>query len=524
MVVPANGRRSAQVINFPDWRYMSLSGWQKKFVADRSKRKILNAGRGAGKSVALVIDALIDAHELFAERPDTFLRPGPRVIVAFVAPNHQNQRDLWAAIKSWTPKLKGKTRDGEKMRHVDEKTKTLWLYGQSRGIEIRLLSAWTPNGMRGGSVDIMVLDEWAFCGYSIRKQKNVAGLGKSGDEVWDSILEKMVNRAFCFGKVTIASTPFSNYFDDWCHSALTGEGDFKKWSYHYATAFDNDFLTEEQKEEIADEEHKHPYKFRQERMAELHVVFPRFSATDYAYSNELINSVLIEALPGPSKGPYAAAIDISWLGSDWLCVVVVDLTTNIIVHVELHQKTDIHDIMRIFERVHNTWKIAPGKMGYDSTGEGRSISKLLPKQWECEPVFFYDSQKPGLVNNVVLRMQQGALLIPDPETFDFDTLPRQGLVEEQDRKANFAQAVAELKDYRRREDSLPSGDKRVKFMKGDIINRDDTVDALSVLGHVMPSLAMIPKSDKTKEKLANAFKNVYGGGGGARRRNRGRAA
>lgn len=506
----AEQRRAAQVINFPDWSRMGLSRWQRKFIADRSKRKILNAGRGAGKSVAIVMDALIEGHLLLKERPDTFLRPGPRVIIAFVAPNHQNQRDLWAAIKAWTPKLKGTTKDGEKMRHVDEKTKTMWLYGQSRGIEIRLLSAWTPNGMRGGNVDILVLDEWAFCGYSIRKQKSVAGLGKSGDEVWDSILQKMINRAFCYGKVLIASTPFSNYFDDWCQQALTGEGGpFKDWSYHYASALDNDFLTDEQKEEIAEEEKSHPYKYRQERMAELHVVFPRFSATDYAYSEQLLSNVLIDALPGPSTGPYAAGIDISWLGSDWLCVVVVDLSTNVVVHVELHPKTDIHDIMNIFKRVHDTWKIAPGRLGYDSTGEGRSVSKLLPKEWDCVPVFFYDSQKPGMVNNVVLRMQQGALKIPNPDTFDFDTLPRRGIVDQQDRKANFAQMVAELKDYRRREDSLPSGDKRVRYMKGDIINRDDTCDGLTVVCNVMPSLAMIPKTNKTKKKLADAFNKSW---------------
>lgn len=497
---------AATVIEYPDWSRTQLSRWQWDFIADESKLKILDAGRGAGKTFCVVLDALISAHEIFAERGECFLRPGPRVVVAFVAPNKQNMLDMWAFIKNLCPHPKGRTRDGEKRYVVRENQKSIFLYGMSSGIEIRLYSAWNPNSMRGASVDILVCDEWAFCGYSKEKQRVKSENDKGGDEVWYTILQKLINRAFSYGKVIIASTPFSNYFDDWCQQAMAGEGEFGKWSFHHATAEDNDHLTTAQIIDIRAERAINPHKYEQEREGRLHVVFPKFTAQNAAFTKELIDSCLIDKMQSVSKGPYAVGIDVSWLGSDWLCVMVVDISLNVLVHCELHPKTDIGDIMNLTQRLHKQWNLKPGKLGYDATGEGKSLAKILPAEWEAQPVFFWDNQKPHLVNGVVLRMQHGGLRIPDPEHFDFSKLPHCD-VEGQDQKANFAQAIAELRDYRRREDTLPSGEKRVRYMKGDL-KRDDCMDALSVLSHVMPGIPMESRG-RTKQSLAEKFGRAW---------------
>lgn len=508
--------KPVQEVTWPNWDALQLSDWQYDFLADRSKKKLLCAGRGAGKSYAVVLDALIDAVDLYDERSrmKNFHRPGPLVVVGFVAPNLQNLRDLWAAVKALAPKLKGRTRDGEKRYLARENKKTLWLFGESRGIEIRLMSAWLPNSMRSASIDVLVCDEWAFCGYSTQRQKTIEGTGKGGDEVYFTVLEKLINRAFCFGKVTIASTPLSNYFDDWCQQAASGEAghSFSGWSFHHATWEANQFLTPAQVIDIQAERGRNEYKFRQEREGELHVVFPKFTATDRAFTNELIDSCLIDKLPFMSRGPYAAGCDVSWMGPDWLVVWVADTSMNVLVHCEYHPKTHLPDILNILQRLKARFKIPSGRLGYDATGEGKSLAKLLPEEWNAEAVYFWDKQKPHLVRNVEMRMQHGALRIPDPERFDFASLPHYKDPEGQDQKANFAQAIAELRDYRRREDTLPNGEKRVKYMKGDAIKRDDGVDGLSVLCHVMPALPLQTKSGKTKKTLAQAFNNAWGGG------------
>jgi hypothetical protein len=508
--------RPVHEVTWPDWDSLQLSEWQYDLLADRSKKKIVDAGRGAGKSYGIVLDAMIDAVDLYDERVKlkNFPRPGPLVVVAFVAPNMQNLRDLWGAVKALAPKLKGNTKDGEKRYLVRNNEKVMYLFGESRGIDIRILSAWLPNSMRGMSIDILVCDEWAFCGYSVERQKTLEGSGKGGDEVYFTILQKLINRAFCHGKVTIASTPLSNYFDDWCQAAAAG-GDghaFSGWSFHQAKWSDNQFLTPQQVEDIEAERRQNEYKFRQEREGELHVVFPKFTATDRAFTTELIDSVLIAKLAFMSKGPYGLGIDVSWMGPDWLCVGVADLSLNVLVHVELHPKTALPDILQITQRLMSKFKVPPGRFGYDATGEGKSLSKLFPQEWEAEAVYFWDKQKPHLVKGVELRLQHGGLRIPDPEHFDFSTLPHCKMPEDQDQRTNFAQLVAELRDYRRREDTLANGEKRVKYMKGDLLKRDDCVDMLSVLNHVMPSLALQVKSGKTKQKLADAFNKQWGGG------------
>jgi hypothetical protein len=507
----------AKLIDYPDWSKTRVSTWQWDFIADSSKLKILDAGRGAGKTFIIVQDALLCAHEVLEERDGDFPRPGPRVVIAFVAPNKQNMRELWAMIKFLVPRPTGKTKDGEKNFLIRENEKTIFLYGMSRGIEVRLYSGVNPNSMRGASIDILVCDEWAFCGYSKEKKRVQAENDKGGDEVYFTILQKTINRAFSYGKVTIASTPFSNYFDDWCQQSLhfqkTGEitGPFSRFSFHHATAEDNDFLEDAQILDIRDEALQHRQKYEQERLGRLHVVFPRSTAQNHAFTTELVDSCLIEALPTPSKGPYAVGIDISWMGSDWLCVWVADTSLNVLVHIELHHKTDITDITNLMHRLHKDWKLGPGRLGYDATGEGKTVTKILPKDWETVPVFFWDNQKPHLVRGVELRMQHAALRIPSPETFDFSTLPQWNAVDGQDQKANFMQAVKELRDYRKRTDELPSGERRVRYMKGDVEGRDDCMDALSVLCQVMPPIAL-PSTGKTKERLRDKFNRAYGGG------------
>lgn len=510
-------RPNARVIQWPDWKQIKISAWQRNFLADRSMRKVLCAGRGAGKSFIILLDALISAIQLYAiRRTKGFARPGPLVVVGIVAPNLQNLRDLWTALKALAPKLEGNMPSGEKRYLARENKKAIWLFGESRGIEIRLMSAWIPNSMRSASIDILVLDEWAFCGYSISKQKVIEGVGKAGDEVFFTILQKLIVRAFCYGKIIVASTPLSNFFDDWCQQAMAedgADGYFSRFSFHHASALDNEFLTEEQLKDILDERLTNEYKYLQEREGQLHVVFPKFTAKDVAFQPGLIDGILINELPGPSKGPYAVGVDVSWLGSDFLCVWVVDLTTNILVHCELHAKTALPDIIAIAHRLHDTWNPRAGRFGFDATGEGKSVVKCLPAEWDAQPVFFWDQQKPHLVRAVEMRMQQKMLLMPNHETFDFKTLPHWN-VEGQDQKENFIQALKEIRDYRRREDTLPSGTKRVKYMKGDIEKRDDCVDGLSVLSHVMPAIPMdMGRPKKTKETLAEAFRQKFSGGG-----------
>jgi hypothetical protein len=497
-------------ITWPDWQNLRLSPWQKRFLWDDSLLKICAAGRGAGKSFVILLDALIAAMDLYLERREAayWPRPGPMVIVGIVAPNLQNLHDLWAAAKTLVPHLPGNMPNGEKRFLVRENKKTIYLFGESRGIQIRLMSAWLPNSMRSASIDILVCDEWAFCGYSVKYRKTMEGVGKGGDEVYFTILEKLVIRSFCLGKITIASTPLSNYFDDWCDQAITGEGDFALWNFHRAHALDNIHLTEAQKAQIAEEKSRNEWKYAQEREAALHVVYPKHTATDLAWPSDLVDSILVKELPLPIKGPFAGAIDISWTGPNFLCVGIVDLNTNTIIHVEYHPKTKIDDIMGIMRRVHDRWRLKPKRLGYDATGEGKSVNKLLPDEWEAEPVYFWDKQKPHLVRNVLLRAKSGQLRILDPENFDFDRLPPEWNPEGQNQKENFAKIIAEIRDYRKVEDTLPNGDKRIRYFKGPVIGTDDGVDMLSVMGHVMPAVIDITQRTTKRKRLADGFRSA----------------
>ena len=72
-------------LHWPDWGRLKLSAWQRDLVEDRSRRKLVCAGRGAGKSFAILLDALIDAMVLFDGRRRTdFQRPGPLVMMGVI--------------------------------------------------------------------------------------------------------------------------------------------------------------------------------------------------------------------------------------------------------------------------------------------------------------------------------------------------------------------------------------------------------------------------------------------------------
>jgi predicted phage terminase large subunit-like protein len=201
---------------------LSLTPWQEEVFSDKSRFKVVAAGRRTGKShlaaVAMIANAL----------------NGQDGKVFYVAPTQGMARDiLWDKIFE----LAGEIVEGSNVNNL-----TITLAGNNT---IYLKGADRPDTLRGVSLKYLVMDELAFM----------------KPDVWEAILRPALSDKK--GHALFIGTPEGrNHFYDMYMGSTTGWDDWAGWQF---SSYDNPFLDAE---EIDHAKATLPgWAFRQEYMA-----------------------------------------------------------------------------------------------------------------------------------------------------------------------------------------------------------------------------------------------------------------
>lgn len=202
-----------------------LLPWQIQAWSDKSRFKIVVAGRRCGKSnfsIKQTIAAALEAPKGSA--------------VVYVAPTQSQCRQIaWDAILD-------QGREVIKSAHVNSLDITL-----INGVKIHLRSAENPDTLRGLKLYFAVLDEAAFM---------------KDDGIWNKIIRPAL--ADLKGRALFISSPSGrNWFFDLYMSAKNG--DKKDWKSWHLTTYDNPTIDPEEIEEA--KQNLSSFAFRQEFMA-----------------------------------------------------------------------------------------------------------------------------------------------------------------------------------------------------------------------------------------------------------------
>ena len=242
---------------------LSLTPWQQEVFEDKSRFKVIAAGRRTGKSYLAAVSLIVNALN------------GKEGKVFYIAPTQGMARDIMFDLLHDIA--------GEIITGVNVNNLTITLAGDN---VIYLKGADRPDTMRGVSLKHAVLDEYAFF----------------KDGVWESILRPALSDRQ--GSAIFISTPEGrNGFYDLYVGAMSGAWDgWKAWSF---SSFDNPFVP---REEIEHAKQTLPaWAFRQEFMASFDAL-----GSEYFDPEEFI---YYEKKPNVA-GDYYIAIDLAGFEND----------------------------------------------------------------------------------------------------------------------------------------------------------------------------------------------------------------
>jgi len=205
---------------------------QKEIKDSPAKRKVICAGRQAGKTTLAAMAAIESA-----------LRGGH---VLYAAPTAMQTQQVWDYCKTWLdePISMGFIRKNETDRVLE-----FPIHARHNGVRgrIRCVTAWNASHLRGGHENMLILDEFAHM----------------DEEVWSMVGAPMLLRTN--GVAWFISTPNRrNHFYKYYLQAME---DGKRWQAWHFTSHDNPYLSKSALEEITKDMTRSEYL--QEIMAEF---------------------------------------------------------------------------------------------------------------------------------------------------------------------------------------------------------------------------------------------------------------
>jgi hypothetical protein len=382
------------------------------------------AGRGAGKDILAVREALEDALILYGERKpmqvagtlDAELNPLVKVWV--LASQEQQLSQAWddwkgalaALAREWGVMAGFEGNDTSWLFREVVREQKIFLFGRGE-IEIEHRVTSTKDALRGPGVDVVHWTEFAM-------EKGEGELSRA----YDMELSGTITRAGRFGRVYATTTPkgLKGGFWELMKRVFKGDG-FKEVErgslvsedgltyYRHAEDEDNVFLSERQVERMR-AERSMGWKYLQERKARY--VVPEAGDAG-VYKREVVAKNMVGALPRREGFRFIVfGVDIARLGNDATAYVGVDDSSGDVVWAERHKKKTGQEIVADLVRLNARF---PGcKFRVDSTGHRGYIADFAPSTLNIEETQF-SREKEKWVMGLLMLLQMGRLGIPDPE-------------------------------------------------------------------------------------------------------------
>jgi predicted phage terminase large subunit-like protein len=289
---------------------VSLLPWQQEVWADKSRFKVIAAGRRCGKTMFVAYQLLVNA--LQTRKGHCF----------YIAPTQQQARDvIWGMLQDIGAPVIQKS-------HINNLQITL-----INGSTISLKGADRPDTMRGVSLKFVALDEYA----------------NMKTQTWEEVIRPAL--ADQKGHAVFIGTPMgrNHFWDLYQYATLSEDPDWKSW---HLTSYDNPIL--DPKEIEAAQKSMSSFAFRQE-----------FEASFEAKDSELFKEEWLKfSEEEPKVGDYFIACDLagfeqlgkqskhSRLDQTSICVVKVTDDGDWYVKDIIHGRWDLADTARkIFDAV-----------------------------------------------------------------------------------------------------------------------------------------------------------------------------
>jgi predicted phage terminase large subunit-like protein len=236
---------------------VKLLKWQQKVFSDKTRFKVVAAGRRCGKSRLAAWAMIIRALQT------------PNVTVFYVAPTQGQARDImWSVIEDLAYPV------------IDKKHVNNMEFKLVNGSRINLKGADRPDTMRGVSLEYLVMDEYA----------------DMKPQVWEEVLRPAL--ADRQGDALFIGTPKGrNHFYE-LHAYASAEEDESYKGWHF-TSYDNETLKAEEID-LA-KKSMSSYAFRQEFMASFEALGSEIFKEDWVQFSE----------DEPDIGDYYIAIDLA---------------------------------------------------------------------------------------------------------------------------------------------------------------------------------------------------------------------
>lgn len=368
-----------EIIKRTEMLFVELTGrkpftYQIKFLRDKSNRIIFRSGRQVGKTEACAIKAI--SHAL----------SGDRRLVLNLASNREQSGILFRRIRNF---LKSHP-SFNSMIVSDSQTMVVF----KNGSEIHCLPGNNPEGIRGYSPSLLIIDEAAFV----------------KPTVFEAIIPSL---AATDGDLIYISTPYGkrgDFYNAWNNI---------KFSQHYVKSKDCPNITDDFLQEQADSRPKLQYlqEYEGEFIEEADAFFPR----------ELILNCMTDcrelesADTSMARREYYLGVDCARYGLDETVYTILEKNQTIegdyyyeVVKIIPTEKKPMTDIVGRVKNLNSSFNFR--KIYIDETGIGSGpVDTLKEDGLPIEGIIFTLQKKEEMYNNLKLLMQKKELKIPNNE-------------------------------------------------------------------------------------------------------------
>jgi len=400
-----------------------VHGGQAEFLDSDARFRILACGRRWGKTEACAIEAR-----------DQLLEAGGEFLAWWVSPTYQQSEIGFRKFRKRFPEAL-----------VADVHRTKRRLTTVAGNTIAFKSADQPDNLRGEGVDFLIIDEAA----------------EVGQYAWENALRPTLTDSADSRMVAISTPQGRNWFhrlyergqaDDWPQ--------YQSWNF---PTLQNPFISHEDVEEAR--QTTPDRVFRQEYEAE----FVDDSGGVFFDVEDRVEDYDLEDVDG--EPPYSVGVDFA-RHEDWTVAIALDATGRVVAF-ERVQSVSWPQIQSLVESLASAYE---GVVNVDASRDNKIVSDLADEGVPVNPVTFSPKRKRELVENLVTRLENGEITLPD-----------------------VPQLVHELQIFEY--DVTPAGNVRYNAPEG---FHDDCVDALALAASALDRVVGAARRQKDRDQAADS--------------------